>query len=152
MGRQISEDLKQRMQRARKRKELGYTQHLEIAGKMAMKKVEELFKEWDVDVKNSLFRVVAMDWGFDIILDLMPEGVKFKDVASIAVKFLAKRKVSEIGVECFEEEVLRKTERTGNVVFIRKAGSEYLVESHKGWNERLGFESRAEVETKLRIS
>jgi len=152
MGREISKDLKQRMQRARKRKELGYTRHLEIAGEMAMKKIEELFDEWELDVEDFLFMVQAMGWEFDIILDLRAEGVKFKDVVSKVVEFLGRKKVSEIGVECFEQGVLGETEQTGNVVFVRKMGLEYLVESHKEWNKRLVAESRAEVETKLKQS
>ena len=146
MARQISEDLKQRMQRARKRKELGFTQHLEIAGRMAMKKVEELFKEWDVDVKDTLFQVTAMDWQYEVLFDrslndlLQAKGVKVKEVINKAVEFLERKDVSEIGIECSEDKVLRATEQTGNVVFVRKAGVEFLIESYSEWNERLGGE------------
>ena len=156
MARQISEDLKERMQRARKRKELGYTQHLEIAGEMAKKKIEELFEEWDLDEQGSLFQITAMDWQYEVLFDrakndlLQAKGLQFKDVVSKVVEFLARREVSEIGVECFEKEVCRETEETGNVVFIRKIGLEYLIESYKEWNERIGGKDNCPRCAKLR--
>lgn len=156
MARQISEDLKERMQRARKRKARGYTCHLEVAGKMAKKKIEELFDEWDIEVEGTLFHVTAMDWEFEVLWDkvlndlLQAKGLQFKEVVSKAVEFLARRDVSEIGIWSSDKVVGRETEQTGNVVFIRKKGVEYLVESYKEWNERIGGKANCPRCAKIR--
>ncbi len=137
MGRQISEDLKRRMQRARKRKELGYTHHLEIAGRMAKKKIEALFKEWGLDVNESLFTIESMDFECKMLFDLSVRGVKFGGVIPEVLKQARVREVRDVVVECSYEGVLRETEETGNIIFVKKKGLEYLIESHKEWNERI---------------
>ena len=155
MGRELSEDLKKRMQRARKRRELGYTRHLEIAGEMVRKKVEELFDEWDLDVTDSLFIVDALDWEHEPIFDLQYKEKDLVKVVSKAVEYMEKRGVSDVGIWSSNERVGAKTERTGNVIFIRKKGSEYLVESHEEWNERIKGECdhcAKKVETNLEQS
>jgi len=156
MGRQkgfmISDDHKQKMQRARKRKELGYTRHLEIAGEMVRKKVEELFDEWDLDVTDSLFIVDALDWEHEPIFDLQYREKNLVKVVGKAVELMEKRGVSDVGIWSSDERVGAKTEKTGNIVFLRKAGSEYLVESHEQWNERIKGECDhcAKVKEKLK--
>ena len=137
MGRQISEDLKQRMQRGRKRKEIGYTQHLEIAGEMAKKKIEELFKEWGLDVNESLFTIESMDFECEMLFDLSVRDVKFGGVIAEVLKQVRVREVRDVVVECSDEGVLRETEETGNIIFVKKKGLEYLIESHTEWNERI---------------
>lgn len=156
MVRVLSEDLKARMQMARKRKELGYTRHLEIAGEMARKKIEGLFDEWDIEVEGTLFHVTAMDWKFEVLWDkvqndlLQAKELQFKDIVSKAVEFLARRKVSEIGIWSSDKVVGGETEETGNVVFIRKIKLEYLIESYKEWNERIGGKANCPRCAKLR--
>lgn len=154
MERQLSEDLKERMQRARKRKALGYTHHLEIAGRMAEKKIEALFKEWSLDVNDVLFTIVAMSWEDEMIFDDSARDVKFKDMISKVKKQLILREVREVWVECFDKGVLKVTQQTGNLIFVKKVKLEYLVESCKvfndqlkEWNSRLGDKGQAKVET-----
>ena len=137
MARQISEDLKERMQRALERKRLGYTPHLEIAGRMAEKKIEELFDEWGLDVNESLFTIESMDFECKMLFDLSVRDVKFGGVIAEVLKQARVREVRDVVVECSDEGVLRETEETGNIIFVKKKGLEYLIESHKEWNERI---------------
>lgn len=154
MGRQISEDLKKRMRKALERKRLGYTHHLEIAGRMAEKKIEALFKEWSLDVNDVLFTIVAMSWEDEMIFDDSARDVKFKDVINEVKKQLERKEVRDVGVECFDKGVLKVTQQTGNLIFVKKVGLEYLVESCKvfndqlkEWNSRLEDKGQAKVET-----
>ena len=117
MGRQkgfmISDDHKQKMQRARKRKELGYTQHLEIAGEMVRKKIAELFDEWDLDVGDVLFIVDALDLGYEPIFELQYKEKDLVKVVNKVVELMEKRGVSDVGIWSSDERVGAKTEKTG---------------------------------------
>lgn len=147
MARVLSEDLKKRMRKALERKRLGYTHHLEIAGRMVEKKIEALFKEWGLDVNDVLFRVISMTWQEEMIFDLAPTEVKFKDVVQEILKQVKLKETRIVLVECSDKGVLRKTEETGNVIFLEKIKLEFLVEGYKEWNSRLGDRGQAKVET-----
>ena len=122
-----------------RKKRAGIVSSLDKAGEIARKEVEELFEEWDVDVEDTLFIVDALDWEYEPIFELQFREKGLIKVVKKAVEYMEKRGVSEVGIWCSgNERVSAETERTGNVIFIKKQGAEYLVETHKEWNKRLG--------------
>lgn len=150
MGREkgytISDDHKQRMQRARKRKEIGYTRHLRVAGEIAKKKIEQQFERWNISSEETLFTVDPLDWEFEPILELQYKVKDLVEAVRKAIGYMERRGVSEVGICCSEERVLAETQKTGWLIFIRKKGSEFLVETYKEWNQRLGAEAEARRE------
>jgi len=145
MGRQkgsftISDEKQQILQRARKRRALGYTRHLRVAEKMAIKKIEQQFDQWNISSEETLFTVDPLDWEFEPILELEYKVKDLVEAVRKTIEYMNRRGVKEVGICCSEERVLAETEKTGWLVFIKKRGSEYLVETYKEWNEHLGDE------------
>ena len=139
MDKNLSSERIKRMQLAKRRKKLGYTRHLPVAGKLAEEKIKKLFDEWNLDLEDSIFIVEGMDFDFELLLRTL--AVQFQNVAKQTIEYLNQKKVSEVAIICANSKVLAETERTGNVAFIRKMGPEYLVESYAEWNKRLRVEA-----------
>ena len=144
MGRQkgysLSPERIKRMQMAKERRKLGYTRHLHVVEDLARKKIEELFKEWGVDLKEARFNVAGIGKDFHPILELQEENLSFDNTVIKGREFLELQKVKEVDIICYDEGVESQTEQTGNVMFMKKIGHEYLVESYDEWGKRPGSE------------
>lgn len=132
-GYKLSPERIKRMQMAKERKKLGYTRHLSVVGEMIPKKLNALFEKWHIDIEVFLFLVDGCDYRFDPITELRKKNVKWDYVASIAIRLLESKKVSEVEVVCDDERVLKLTANRGNVLFVRKKGAEYFVEDFYDW-------------------
>jgi hypothetical protein len=132
-GYKLSEERIKRMQLGRERRKLGYTRHLHVVEILAEEKMNQLFIEGHLDIEDFWFLVEGLDYQFDPIIEMRKENVRFDKVANIIVGFLESKRVSEVEVVCTNQNVLKITEGRGNVLFVRKKGSEYLVENFKDW-------------------
>lgn len=139
-GYTLSPERIKRMQMAKERRNKGYTRHLHVVEELARKKIEELFKEWGVDLKEARFIVEGCNKDFQFIPKLQEENLAFNDAVKKGREFLELQKVKEVDILCYSEGVESKTEQTGNVVFMKKIESEYLVESYDEWGRRPGAE------------
>jgi len=115
---------------AKERRKLGYTKHLEVAGKLALEQARELFKKWNIDMMDTLFIVDPYDLKLEILLKMRIEDVDFGEAIEKAMEFLRMKNVGEVGIVSYDGAVLAETEETGNVVYIMKKGKEYLVEDY----------------------
>lgn len=134
-GYKLSPERIKRMQLAKERRKKGITKHLYVVEILVEEKMKQLFKKWNLDIEDFLFAVEGFGHTLEIILELREETIAFENVAKKAVEYLEKKNVREVGIRYTEDEkvILDETEQTGNVVFLKKIGSEYLVESYAQW-------------------
>lgn len=129
----LSPERIRRMQMGRARRKLGYTRHLSVVGELVPKKLKALFEKWEIELEDFLFLVDGLDYKYNPIIELRKENVSWDYIAGIAIKQLENKKVSEIEVVCYDQPILTLTKDRGNVLFIRKKGSEYFVEDFNNW-------------------
>ena len=144
MGREkgytLSDERIKRMQMAKERRKMGFTRHLSVVEELARKKIEELFKEWGVDINEARFVVEGCDKDYSLIPELQEKNLAFGDAIKKGREFLELQKVKEVDIICYDKKVENRTEQTANVMFMKKIGFEYLVESYAEWNCRPGAE------------